>query len=169
LVLAHLLNNGKGSLARGLYALEFAFFLSGEILEAFDFSNQVETVLFVFRALLEAFVLSELLVAHSDYFGVEDHAIHFLDVVLVFVEKFLSAVDHILLVLLLGEVESAWGQLSAAHSVEALHVELLVAAGELLLLFVLLDESHVFAFLLLGLNLGDLADELKFVLGNNRS
>jgi hypothetical protein len=74
-------------------------------------------VLFVFLSLLKALVFLKLLVTDGDYLGIEDHAIHFFDIVLILVDQCLGPLDEMFFLLLFVGFELTGGQLGGADLV----------------------------------------------------
>ena len=66
LVLAHLLNNSKGSFTRCLYTSVFAVSLPLKVLKSGDLHLHVNAIFLIFLLLNETLVFSKLLVANSD-------------------------------------------------------------------------------------------------------
>jgi hypothetical protein len=87
LVLAHLLDNGKGSLTRCLHTSVLSVSLPLKVLKSSDLHLHVNAIFLVFLSLNETLVFFKLLV-------VEYHAVHFLDIILFLVKQLLSPLDN---------------------------------------------------------------------------
>ena len=99
---SHLVHNHLATLLKCLLSLQFSLLLGLKDFEPLDFHHQVKLFLFLFVFLLQDLRLLKLLVSDSDDLRVEDHFVHVLDVVHLFVKQHLcSGQDHLLALLVL--------------------------------------------------------------------
>jgi len=85
--LLDLVDDNFSAAVLGIFTADLAVFLFLEILQAFNFHHEVKLLLLAYPFFLELLRLDELLVADGDNFGVENHLVHFLDIVLLFVHE----------------------------------------------------------------------------------
>lgn len=85
--LLDLIDDDASTAVLSFFAANLAVFLFLEVLQALDFHHEVELLLFSDPFFLEFLTFDELLVTDGDNFGVEDHLVHLLNVVLLFVHE----------------------------------------------------------------------------------
>ena len=85
----HLLHDGQSTLTSILFSLKSALVLLCQVLQTVHFHHLVETVVLILLDVFETLDLSKLLVANRDNLTVEDHRVHALDVIFLFVQHLL--------------------------------------------------------------------------------
>jgi len=88
--LLNLVNNDLGATVLRLFAADLAVFLLLEVLQTLNLHHEVKLFLFADPLGFECLTLDELLVTDGDDFGVQDHLVHLLDIVLLFVHQSLG-------------------------------------------------------------------------------
>lgn len=86
----NLVDNNLGTAVLRLFAADLAVFLLLEVLQTLNLHHEVKLFLFADPFGFECLALDELLVTDGDDLGVQDHLVHLLDVVLLFVHQSLG-------------------------------------------------------------------------------
>ena len=121
LSLLNLVHNNEGALSTSLLSDSLALLSNFQALEPLDLHHEVEFALLLKPLLLELLVLFELLVADRYNFRIQDHLVHVLDVVQLFIELSLSFAEDTDVLVALRLLDVSRGHLCSTLLIHGLH------------------------------------------------
>jgi len=149
-----LVDDDSGTTSLGVNAGNFSLLGDLKSLQSFDFHHEIEAFLLVYPVCFKSNVLIQLLVSDRYDLGVEDHLVHVLDIVMLFVHLLLGFGKETLTLLPLSLLDVSCWNLGGTVLVKLLHFGLAGGGGRHLGLFHVLLDFHLCFLLLDGLNLG---------------
>jgi len=162
-----LVDDDASSAVLSFFAANLAVFLFLEVLQALDFHHEVELLLFSDPFFLEFLTFDELLVTDGDNFGVEDHLVHLLNIVLLFVHESLGLGEKGLNTFHVFGLLLSRGESRSTGSVVNLHVGFTSVGASTRLFQLRLSKSGILLLLFSRDDLAGVSDSVELSLSDD--